>query len=356
MRLKSFMAITAVLSLFTGATSCSSDNGNTPIEVESVKVTPNAINLNIGETATLTVSVTPTDALYPEISWESSDTEIATVDNNGTVTAVMPGNAEITVNISGKTDICNVTVNPAPEPAAVGDYYYSDGTWSANIDHSKEIIGIVFWTGDPTENDPALRLDHPDCNHGLVISLDQLTSTWQTGIEKYGNSVSQWVIANAPQYQAPESDKGTDQPIQKIIGYNNTKAIEAFNAAPENEQWPVNAVAACVAYRSEVKAPELTSDWYLPSPKELSLLYAGEISGDINIKDPVSTNAEIINGKIADLGLTGLSEFSLWSSTEYKNVYTTAWNYYLSNDMSRPLSYSYKDWDEYARVRFVLAF
>jgi len=54
-----------------------------------------------------------------------------------------------------------------------------------------------------------------------------------------------------------------------------------------------------VAYRSEVKAPELTSDWYLPSPKELSLLYAGEISGDINIKDPVSTNAEIINGKIA---------------------------------------------------------
>ena len=34
---------------------------------------------------------------------------------------------------------------PAPE---IGDYFYSDGTWSSEFDPAKTVLGLVFMTGD----------------------------------------------------------------------------------------------------------------------------------------------------------------------------------------------------------------
>ena len=35
----------------------------------------------------------------------------------------------------------------------IGDYYYSDGTWSTTLDSSKTPIGVVFYVGDPSVSD-----------------------------------------------------------------------------------------------------------------------------------------------------------------------------------------------------------
>ncbi len=350
---------------------CSDDNDNnndeptppTPpavVEVESVTVDPTTLSLEIGETATLTATYAPSEA-EANISWTTSDASVATVAEDGVVTAVAAGEAVITATAGEKTADCTVTVTkPQPAPV-VGDFFYSDGTWSTDADYTKSIIGVVFWVGDPTADDALLRKDHPGCTHGLVVSLDHKQLAWQTNYEGCGTYVYKWVKANTTGFEMPASASGVDQPIQKINGYNNTKAIEAFNAAPENAAWPVEVVAYATEYRSEVPAPYSTSDWYIPSPKELSLLCAGELEGDINILQPVCTNLNVINPRLEEAEGTPMTLHSYWTSMENADdtnalYWMQAWNYCFDPDERRPLSASFKAWNEYARCRCVLAF
>ena len=62
---------------------------------------------------------TPEDPDYTNMSWTSSDPNVATVDNNGKVTAVGNGNAIITVNVDGKTATIPVSVTVPLESITV---------------------------------------------------------------------------------------------------------------------------------------------------------------------------------------------------------------------------------------------
>ena len=68
--------------------------------------------LTEGDTLQLTATVSPADATNQNVSWESSDTFVATVSPDGLVTAVQEGTATITVTTEdgGLTASCQVTV------------------------------------------------------------------------------------------------------------------------------------------------------------------------------------------------------------------------------------------------------
>lgn len=87
------------------------------VPVTGVTLSDTSLNLFVGETTSLTASVTPDDATNPAVTWSSSDPTIATVDQPGKVTAVAPGTAIITVTTAdgAKTADCSFTVN-IPEP------------------------------------------------------------------------------------------------------------------------------------------------------------------------------------------------------------------------------------------------
>lgn len=88
---------------------------STPIAVE---VSPKTNNLEIGGTRNLKAIVSPETAKQT-VKWSSSNNDVATVDNNGKVTAVGAGVAEITATSTEKTDVTGTaTVNvsePSPE-------------------------------------------------------------------------------------------------------------------------------------------------------------------------------------------------------------------------------------------------
>ena len=79
--------------------------------IMNISLDKNEIILNKGESSTLTATITPSDTTDDKtLSWTSSDTSVVTV-SNGTVTAVAPGRATVTVKTSnGKTASCTVTV------------------------------------------------------------------------------------------------------------------------------------------------------------------------------------------------------------------------------------------------------
>lgn len=80
-------------------------------EVSTVKINEGDIELNAGEVKKLTTTITPADAEDKTITWKSSDTSVATVSSDGTVTAIKEGVCEITATSSnGKSDSIVVTV------------------------------------------------------------------------------------------------------------------------------------------------------------------------------------------------------------------------------------------------------
>ena len=85
-----------------------------PVKVSNVTVNPATVKLTSkGQNTQLSVSVLPSNAENKSIVWSTSNASVATVDNNGVVTAVANGNAIITaaaLDGSGKSGSCTVTV------------------------------------------------------------------------------------------------------------------------------------------------------------------------------------------------------------------------------------------------------
>lgn len=85
-----------------------------PVAVESVTLNATTLTLEPGKTRTLTATVLPENADDRTVMWSSSDASVATVGNDGTVTAVSIGEATITVQAGEMTAECAITVNPIP--------------------------------------------------------------------------------------------------------------------------------------------------------------------------------------------------------------------------------------------------
>ncbi len=83
------------------------------VPATGVTLSDTALTLHAGGASkTLAATVTPESATNKTVTWLSSDEAVATVDENGTVTAIYPGEATITVTTadSGFTATCTVTV------------------------------------------------------------------------------------------------------------------------------------------------------------------------------------------------------------------------------------------------------
>lgn len=77
---------------------------------EQVTLKRNLISLKVGSAFQLTATVAPDEAAEKSVTWTSSDTSVAAVDENGLVTVTGPGKAVITVStvVGNLTDTCIV--------------------------------------------------------------------------------------------------------------------------------------------------------------------------------------------------------------------------------------------------------
>lgn len=82
------------------------------VSVTGVSLSKSVLSLAVGESETLVATVAPERATDRSVTWESSNKNVATVNQNGTVKAVAAGSAVIGVrtNDGGFTARCNLTV------------------------------------------------------------------------------------------------------------------------------------------------------------------------------------------------------------------------------------------------------
>ena len=81
-------------------------------EAESVSLDKRSLEMKAGESVTLTANVKPKKATIKDVQWYSLDETVATVDENGAVTALQAGETKIVaVSVNGgHTVSCTVTV------------------------------------------------------------------------------------------------------------------------------------------------------------------------------------------------------------------------------------------------------
>ncbi len=123
----------------------------TPATVSVTGVTlKESTTLTIGNSETLEATVEPTDATDKTVTWKSSNEEVATVDANGTVTALKAGQATITATATNGTDEitddksanCVVTVK------SIADTYKeiegTDGTIGWCLNKSGNAVYLIY--------------------------------------------------------------------------------------------------------------------------------------------------------------------------------------------------------------------
>ena len=78
--------------------------------INSITLLPASLTMTVGSTSQTTVIFNPNQSAVPVTLWYSSNSKVATVDRNGSITALKVGTAIITAGINGKTAIRNITV------------------------------------------------------------------------------------------------------------------------------------------------------------------------------------------------------------------------------------------------------
>ena len=120
------------------------------IKAESISLNEHSVNLKIGETLSLTAKVLPENVSTKTVAWSSNNPEVASVNDEGLVTALTAGTAIISATTTDGTvlsDSATIAVStPASSPSlSVGNYICVNGdivTVALSLANKQEIGGF----------------------------------------------------------------------------------------------------------------------------------------------------------------------------------------------------------------------
>jgi hypothetical protein len=197
----------------------------------------------------------------------------------------------------------------------------------------QSICGLVYYVNGITGydiRDNVLQYDHPNCTHGFILALNDMPEgyiKWQETSEsvyekfqtKDGISVNPNSLKYEPivlNYYTNGADNDVAQ-LKKALGYNNTKVLRAYDYYYADSDHKVTLVESLDNFVNENAAPEGSSGWYIPSPRELVLLLQ---SDDIEFRGngiDITTQFANIQGILENIiGASEMKDDCYWTSSE----------------------------------------
>ena len=138
-----------------------------PMVATSIGLDRSTAMMELGEKLQLRAELQPIEAIYNEVLWGSSNSSVATVSNNGLVTAVKAGTATITAMTTDSSNLsvsCIVTVYTE----MMGDV---DGNGSVNISDVTALIDYLL-KGDASD----IVLSNADCDENEAVNISDVTA------------------------------------------------------------------------------------------------------------------------------------------------------------------------------------
>jgi uncharacterized protein YjdB len=144
--------------------------------VTGIQINPAEMEIEVGSTATITVTVLPDDATDKSVVWTTSNAEVATVDG-GVVTGVSAGVATVTVTTvdKGLSVSCEVTVvaHEPPVVVKVTGVKLSSNSLSMKVGDSKTLVATVS-PADATDKGVSWTTSNPSVatvSNGVVKAV-----------------------------------------------------------------------------------------------------------------------------------------------------------------------------------------
>lgn len=196
-----------------------------------------------------------------------------------------------------------------PNAPKAGDYYYSDGTWSATLNSEKTAIGVVFAVkGDGSAIDSDMVDNYSSVKfkdnaiHGWVVSLKEITPT-----PRFASS------SDGQKGVTVSSITGVNTETTDIKGYANCSAWKSNTLADEAVYTALLKAESYAADYSATLSVTGTSGWYIGAIAQMDVLRSAYNATDSKVK--AALQALEADSK-ADLFATGTGASSYyWSST-----------------------------------------
>ena len=116
-------------------------------KVTGISLDKTDATLDIGNTLKLNANVSTSGDIDYIVNWSSSNTNIATVDNNGNVTALASGTAIITATVDGFSDTCTIVVN---EENKIVSVTLNNSSINLKVGKSTRLTATVNKIGNPS--------------------------------------------------------------------------------------------------------------------------------------------------------------------------------------------------------------
>lgn len=209
------------------------------VSVTGVSLSKSVLSLAVGESETLVATVAPERATDRSVTWESSNKNVATVNQNGTVKAVAAGSAVIGVrtNDGGFTARCNLTV-----AAVVNEY-----TLTVNCATPGATVKVLEYVAGQSSIADAVTYTEP-----MTFRENTTVKVWA-----YKNGM----IDSGMQTIVMDSNKTATVACKTIPGWNLESEMSAEAAAlsipyevsdPDSVGWRLESDADWIAVDSDV--------------------------------------------------------------------------------------------------------
>ena len=190
-----------------------------PVAIEDVSITNTNLSVRVGKTLQLSYSTTPKKATVASATWNSNKESVATVDQNGKVTAVSEGTATITLTVSDGLSRATATTSAVVTVTAAG----------TSEEHT---VSVTPSTSNPEET------IHIEVGDTLVINTtngssnsayDFTASLSKSGVAEFQGSSSQNIAAGGTgQFTVEGAAEGSvDITIQNSNSYGSQYARKA---------------------------------------------------------------------------------------------------------------------------------
>lgn len=121
------------------------------VAVDSISLNTTTTTMAVGETLSLVATVSPDNATDKTVTWASSAEQVVTVTENGLVTALAVGSADVTVKSADdetKTAVCHITVIAPYVTVGEGEDATRYADLQTAIDATNETNNTVYLHGN----------------------------------------------------------------------------------------------------------------------------------------------------------------------------------------------------------------